>query len=76
MENKAADVLLEKVDCPSSLILEGRPALIIDGFALVAAIGKPIKAKSFVDLSECFVPAFLFKAVATFERRVDVLFDR
>ena len=70
-----AEVLTEKVDCPDSLSLEGKSSLIIDGFALVAAIGRPANAKTFGDLSDSFVGAVFAKAGASFER-IDVLFDR
>jgi hypothetical protein len=61
-----AEVLTEKVECPSSLALEGRSALVIDGIALVAAIGKPEKAKTFGDLSYRFFSAVVAKAGSAF----------
>ena len=42
-KHNLADVLTEKVKCPGS----GNAALFINGFALVVAIGKPEKEKTF-----------------------------
>lgn len=69
-----AEVLTTEVTCPPELTLEGDSTLIIDGFALVAAIGKPEKAKTFGDFSDVFVSATLNKGAAY--KRVDIVFDR
>jgi len=42
-KHNLADVLTENVKCPGS----GNAALFINGFALVVAIGKPEKEKTF-----------------------------
>ena len=68
------DVLTENIKCPESITLEGRSALLIDGFALVAALGKPHEAKTFGDFADCYVNAVLQKSSKY--QRVDVLFDR
>ena len=68
------DVLTENIKCPESITLEGRSALLIDGFALVAALGKPHEAKTFGDFADCYVNAVLRKSSKY--QRVDVLFDR
>ena len=74
--NKAilADVVTEKVKCPESITLQGHAALFIDGFALVAAIGKPERVKSFGEFADCYVDAVLRKGSGY--KRIDVLFDR
>ena len=48
------DVLTENVKCPESITLEGKSALLIDGFALVATVRKPDKAKTFGDFAYLF----------------------
>ena len=68
------DVLTENIKCPESITLKGRSALLIDGFALVAALGKPHEAKTFGDFADCYVNAVLRKSSKY--QRVDVLFDR
>ena len=74
--NKAtlADVLTEKVKCPESITLQGHAALFIDGFALVSAVGKPVRAKTFGEFADCYLDAVLRKASGY--KRIDVLFDR
>ena len=56
-------VWTENVKCPESITFEGKSALLIDGFALVAAVRKPDKAKTFGDFADCY-------------QRINVLFDR
>ena len=69
-----ADVLTKNVKYVSSVTLREKAALIIDGFALVAAIGKPETAKSFGEYADCFVSAVLRKGSGC--SRIDVVFDR
>ncbi len=69
-----AEVLTKEVICPAAVTLEGDSTLVIDGFALVAAIGKPEKAKTFGDFSDVFVSTTLIKGAAY--KRVDIVFDR
>jgi hypothetical protein len=59
-----AEVLTKEVTCPAAVTLVGDSALVIDGFALVAAIGKPEKAKTFGDLSDVFFSTILSKGTA------------
>ena len=47
--------------CPESFTLQGNAALFIDGFALVAAIGKLQKAKIFGGFAGCDVNTVLRK---------------
>jgi len=47
--------------------------LFIDGFALVATIGKPEKTKTFGGLAGCYVDAVLRKGSGY--QRIDVFFD-
>ena len=48
--------------------------MLIDGFAVVATLGKPHEAKTFGDFADCYVNAVLRKSSKY--QRVDVLFDR
>ena len=75
MGNKSilADVLIEKFKRPESVTVQGNAALFIDGFALVAAIGKPEKAKTFGGFADCYVDAVLRKGSGY--QRIDVFFD-
>ena len=68
------EVLTKEVTCPATVDLEGDSALVIDGFALIAAVGKPEKAKTFGDLSDVFVSTVLSKGTAY--KRVDMVIDR
>ena len=49
--------------CPESFTLQGNAALFIDGFALVAAIGKLQKAKIFAGFAGCYVNTVLEKVL-------------
>ncbi|KAL8600360.1 hypothetical protein ACOMHN_013575 [Nucella lapillus] len=72
-----AQTLTSEVPCPPQLEatdLEKEATLIIDGQALVNAIGKPQTAVTFGDLADVFVEAVLWSG-ADFQR-IDVLFDR
>ena len=72
-----AQVLTAEVPCPPRLEakdLEKEATLIIDGQALVIAIGKPQAAATFGDLGDVFVEAVLRSG--TDFQRIDVLFDR
>jgi hypothetical protein len=72
-----AQVLTETIPCPPEIEateLGDESTLIIDGQALVIAIGKPKEAATFGDLADVFVRAVL-QGGASFHR-VDVLFDR
>jgi len=77
--NKAilANHFSESVQCPSSLQdteLGNDATLIIDGMALVNAIGKPKAAVNFGDLADTFVHSIL-QAGSNFGH-TDVIFDR
>ena len=72
-----ADILTTDVPCPNYLDatdLQDEPMLVIDGQALVFAIGKPQTAKTFGELADVFVDSVL-QSGALF-RRIGVLFDR
>ena len=72
-----ADILTAGIPFPNSLEatdLEDEAMLVIDGQALVIAIGKPQAAKTFGDLSDIFVES-VFQSGKHFQR-IDVLFDR
>jgi len=66
------DVLIEKFKHPESVTVQGNAALFIDGFALVAAIGKPEKAKTFGGFADCYVDAVFRKGSGY--QRIDVFF--
>lgn len=70
-------MLTADISCPNHLEardLQDEPMLVIDGQALVIAIGKPQAAKTFGDLADVFVESIL-QSGAQFQR-IDVLFDR
>ncbi len=70
-----ADLLTEGIDCPETIELHDQSAcLIIDGQALVVAIGKPINAENFGDLSDVFVKSVL--QTGSKYKRIDIVFDR
>ena len=57
-----SQVLVADTSCPSTLDIENLPddaTLIIDGQALVIAIGKPQGASNFGDLADAFVVSVL-----------------
>ncbi|KAJ8410625.1 hypothetical protein AAFF_G00195290 [Aldrovandia affinis] len=69
-------MLTADIPCPNHLEardLQDEPMLVIDGQALVIAIGKPQAAKTFGDLADVFVETVL-QSGAQFQR-IDVLFD-
>ena len=72
-----ADVLTADVECPDRVEatdLGDAATLIIDGQALVIAIGKPKTASTFGDFADVFIETVL-QSGTPFER-IDVLFDR
>ena len=76
--NKAAlgQILQEKVTAPEKLPpTDLKKCAIIDGQALVQALGKPVGAKTFGDLADAFV-ASVFSFFDDTCSRVDVVIDR
>lgn len=70
-----ADKLTEDIVCPEAIEVHNLSScLIIDGQALVVALGKPEKAVTFGDLADTYVRAVL-KAGSNYQR-IDVVFDR
>lgn len=69
-----ADMIIANIKIPSSIELQGTSCLIIDGQALVVALGRPTEAKTFGDFANIFTQTVL-KAGSSFDR-VDVVFDR
>lgn len=69
-----ADRLTEDIVCPEEIEDDSSSCLIIDGQALVVALGKPDNAVTFGDLADAYVRSVL-KAGSRYQR-VDVLFDR
>ena len=75
--NKAllAEVMTEGIDCPETIQLHDTSScLIIDGQALVVALGKPDGAVTFGDLADIYVKAVL--TVGEKYHRIDIVFDR
>lgn len=76
--NKAllAEALIDEIICPEtiSILDKGKSCLLIDGQALVQAIGKPAEATTFGDLADVYVKSVLKKGDSF--GRVDILFDR
>lgn len=68
------DALTQNVKCPQSVTLQGESGLVIDGQALVMAIGKPDKATTFGGLADTFVKC-VFQKGSSYSR-IDVVFDR
>ena len=70
-----AEKLTEDIVCPEAIELHDSSSyLIIDGQALVVALGKPDNAVTFGDLADIYVRAVL-KAGSKYQR-VDIVFDR
>ena len=70
-----AEKLTEDIVCPEAIELhDSSSCLIIDGQALVVALGKPDNAVTFGDLANIYVRAVL-KAGSKYQR-VDIVFDR
>ena len=69
------DKLTEDVICPSTIELhESSSCLIVDGQALVVALGKPNIAVTFGDLADIYVRAVL--KIGSSYQRIDIVFDR
>ena len=68
------DVLIQNVSTPSEIEIKAPSTLIIDGQALVMALGKPKGLNTFGDLADVFSRTVLSMG-ATFDR-IDVTFDR
>ncbi|MES9881148.1 MAG: hypothetical protein ABW185_09730, partial [Sedimenticola sp.] len=70
-----ADILTENIDCPEAIELhEDSSCIIIDGQALVVAIGKPSTATNFGDLADIFVKSVI--QTGSSYNRIDIVFDR
>ena len=54
-----ADLITSRINSPSEIELQGSPCLLIDGLALVSAIGRPSGAQIFGDFPDSFQAAFL-----------------
>jgi len=76
MGNKAilADVLTEGIECPQVISPEEPACLVIDGQALVVAVGKPENAVTFGDFANRYASAVLM--AGSNYQRIDVVFDR
>ncbi len=74
-KSELANVVTEDIDCPETIQLHATSSfLIIDGQALVVALGKPDAAVTFGDLADTYVKTVL-KAGYEYHR-IDVVFDR
>jgi len=71
------DVLTADVPCPDHLKLtdlDTDPTIVIDGQAMIVALGKPKAAKTFGDYADSFIETII-KSGQQF-KRIDVIFDR
>lgn len=75
-KSNLADALTKNITCPETIDITSKESasIIIDGQALVVAIGKPDNAKTFGDLADVFVRTVLKKGEQF--ARIDVVFDR
>ena len=74
-KSELANVMTEDINCPETIQLHATSSfLIIDGQALVVALGKPDAAVTFGDLADTYVKSVL-KAGSEYHR-IDVVFDR
>ena len=69
-----ADILSCSISTPPQVAVTGSASLVIDGQALINAIGKPSGAKTFLEYSTVFMQYVL--SVGSFFHRVDIVFDR
>jgi len=70
----SADLITSGINCPSEIGLQGSSGLLIDGLALVSAIGRPSGAQTFGDFAESFQAAVL--QAGSHYQQIDVIFDR
>ena len=68
------DILTQQVQTPANVTVEKPSCLVIDGQALMTALGKPPDIKTFGDYANKFANA-VFKMGAKY-KRIDVVFDR
>ena len=74
-KSELGNIVREDIDCPETIQLHATSSfLIIDGQALVVALGKPDAAVTFGDLADTYVKTVL-KAGYEYHR-IDVVFDR
>jgi len=75
-ENKAilADVFTEGIECPQVISPEEPACLVIDGQALVVALGKPENAVTFGDFANRYASAVVM--AGSNYQLIDVVFDR
>ena len=74
-KSELANIVTEDIDCPETIQLHATSSfLIIDGQALVVALGKPDAAVTFGDLADTYVKTVL-KAGSEYHRNY-VVFDR
>ena len=69
-----ADILTSGINCPIEIQLHGNLCLLIDGLALVAAIGRRSGAQTFGDFADSFQAAVL-RAGSRYQQ-IHVIFDR
>ena len=69
-----ADILSCSISTPPHVAVTGSASLVIDGQALINAIGKPSGAKTFFEYSTVFMQNVL--SIGSSFQRVDIVFDR
>ena len=62
------------MNCPESIEIEGSSCLIIDGNAIMVAIGKPQEAKTFGDLAVDFMGVVMHYGIAC--QQIHVTFNK
>ena len=71
-----ANILTQQVETSANVAVdEASSCLLIDGQALVMALGKPQGIKTFGDFANIFTET-VFKMGAKYHQRIDVVFDR
>ena len=68
------DAMTSNTKCPPNIKLEGTSCLIIDGHALIQAIGRPAGTKTFGELADIFVCSVMQSRFHS--GRIDIVFDR
>ena len=69
-----ANIMTQQVHTSATVILDEPSCLLIDGQALVMALGKPPAIRTFGDYGNIFAST-VFKMGANYQR-IDVVFDR
>ena len=69
-----ADELVKGISCPATIKISKSATLVIDGQAMVNAIGKPYNATTFGDFADIF-SRYVYQSGSEYSR-IDIVFDR